>query len=79
MTPPSRGLTGSVLALALLLGAPALASAQAPVDCSTVQDPAQYAECLGQGHHDRHGNLHEEHRDEHAPQHQHHAGHHHGH
>ncbi|KAA5827057.1 hypothetical protein ABT337_30250 [Saccharopolyspora hirsuta] len=69
MLPPSRGLAGSVLAIALLLGAPALASAQTPVDCSTVQDPAQYPECLGHGHHDRTGDLQAHHRNEHASQH----------
>lgn len=61
MRPSSRGLAGSVLAIALLLGAPALASAQ--TDCSGIQDPAQYSACLDQNHrpehhHDHHQNDH---------------------
>ncbi|MER7083787.1 hypothetical protein SAMN02982929_00997 [Saccharopolyspora kobensis] len=77
MRPPSRGLAGSVLAVAFLLGAPALASAQTPVDCSDLQDPAQYSACLDQtnghehtgDHHSQHGDEHAQHQSEHARHH----------
>ncbi|MDA3644435.1 hypothetical protein LZ318_30505 [Saccharopolyspora indica] len=61
MRPPTRGLAGSVLAVALLLGAPALASAQ--TDCSTLQDPAQYSACLDQHNRPEHHHDHHHHHD----------------